>query len=284
MKEMRPRQLLIRFDICFCPHYNDTTTTKDSVMSTNTTPTRSNRWSANSSMESRKLSHKESDWNLPGTALPNTRTRHGGHGRPDLNRKGSVEKSCSDEDEDVGSDEEYAPNSSDMDDSETEADDLAPENTGKPPATRVILEVDSLTKMIYELSKCPDCNVPIDVDIKTTCIASHVKAACLNVECGYVLHSNLPAPMTMHEKSKDNYNRTTDYAVNVLHVLGMMCNGNGCSEAAKRLGLLGLPNDTTMEGRSFHIIEECIGRIIHELTDETLLENLIEEARLSMDN
>jgi len=195
-----------------------------------------------------------------------------------------VEKSSSDEDEDVGSDEEYAPSSSDTDDSETEADDLAPENTGKPPATRVILEVDSLTNMIYKLSKCPDCNGPIDVDIKTTCIASHVKAACLNVECGYILHSDPPAPATMHEKSNDNYHRTTDYAVNVLCVLGMMCNGNGCSEAAKMLGLLGLPNDTTMEGRSFHIIEERIGRIIRELTDETLLENLIEEARLSMEN
>jgi len=85
-------------------------------------------------------------------------------------------------------------------------------------------------------------------------------------------------------KSNDNCNRTTDCAVNVLHVLGMICDGNGCSEAAKMLGLLGLPNDETMEGRSFHTIEECIGRIICELTDEMLLKNLTEEAHLSMDN
>jgi len=154
----------------------------------------------------------------------------------------------------------------------------------KPPATQVILEVDSLTKIIYELSKCPECKGPIDIEIKTTCIASHVKAACLNVDCGYILHSDPPAPTTIHKKSNDNYNRNTDYAVNVLYILGMMCNGGGCSEAAKMLGLLGLPNDTTMEGRSFHIIEERIGPMIRELADEILLENLIEEVGFSIDN
>ena len=64
----------------------------------------------------------------------------------------------------------------------------------------------------------------------------------------------------------------------------MISNGSGSTEAAKILGLLGLPNDTTMEGRSFHIIEERIGPIIRQLTDEILLENLIEEVRLSIDN
>jgi len=47
---------------------------------------------------------------------------------------------------------------------------------------------------------------------------------------------------------------------------------------------MGLPNDTTMDGRSFHIIEERIGPIIRALTDEMLLENLTEEVRLSCDN
>jgi len=64
----------------------------------------------------------------------------------------------------------------------------------------------------------------------------------------------------------------------------MICNGDGCTEAARMLGLMGLPNDTTMDGRSFHIIEERIGPLMRQLTDEVLLENLIEEVRLSSDN
>jgi len=204
-----------------------------STDSDTTAPTacRSTQWVANSNKESRKLSNEESDWNLPGSALRSTRTRHGGHGRPNLNRRTSLSDSSMDGDDD-DDDGEFEP--------EPESSD----------------EDDSLTKMIYELSKCPECNDPIDIEIKTTCIVSHVKAACLNVDCGYILHSDPPAPTTIDEKSNDNYNRNTDYAVNVLYVLRMMCNGGGCSEATKILGLLGLPNDTTIEGRSFHIIEE----------------------------
>jgi hypothetical protein len=43
-----------------------------------------------------------------------------------------------------------------------------------------------------------------------------------------------------------------------------------------------LPNDTTMEGRSFGIIEGRLSKKIHELNADLLKENLIEEVRLSM--
>jgi len=84
----------------------------------------------------------------------------------------------------------------------------------KPPVTRAMLEVDSLMKVICELSKCPDCSGPVDVEMKTTCVASHVKAACLNIECGCILHSDPLAHTTTHEKSNHDCNRTTDCAVN----------------------------------------------------------------------
>jgi len=99
-------------------------------------------------------------------------------------------------------DEEFEQHSSSKDDNETEADDGALGVVIKPPATRFTLEVDALTKMIYKLSECPGCNGPVDIEIKATCVASHVKAACLNVECGCIFHSNPHAPMTMHKKSK----------------------------------------------------------------------------------
>jgi hypothetical protein len=58
------------------------------------------------------------------------------------------------------------------------------------------------------------------------------------------------APTTLHAANNDNYERTTDYAVNVLYVLGFMSMGDAHTEAGRLLGLLGLPNDTTMERES----------------------------------
>jgi hypothetical protein len=55
---------------------------------------------------------------------------------------------------------------------------------------------------------------------------------------------------------------------------------DGCTEAGRLLGLLGLPNDTTMESRSFTIIEERIGPAIRNITNNILHENLINEVKL----
>jgi hypothetical protein len=74
----------------------------------------------------------------------------------------------------------------------------------------------------------------------------------------------------------------TDYTMNVLYVVGCIANGNAHTEAGRLLGLCGLPNDTTMQSRSFAMIEERIGPIIRTLGDEILLNNLIEEVRLLM--
>jgi hypothetical protein len=86
----------------------------------------------------------------------------------------------------------------------------------------------------------------------------------------------------MHEVDDDGYERSTDYAINVLYILGFISMGDAHSEAARLLGLLGLPNDTTMETRSFTIIEERVGPFVRKVCKEILSENLIEEARLAM--
>jgi hypothetical protein len=75
----------------------------------------------------------------------------------------------------------------------------------------------------------------------------------------------------------------TDYAVNVLYVLGLVACGDGGKEAGRMLGLLGLPNDTTMEGRSFGIIEERTSCVICKLTRDVLHENLEDEVRRSIE-
>jgi hypothetical protein len=116
--------------------------------------------------------------------------------------------------------------------------------------------------------------------LSTLCLASTVSLDCSNEICGYTHDSGtgtLEATIGIQDHRKGD--RSTDYAINVLWVLGFISVGDGCTEAARLLGLLGLPNDTTMESRSFTIIEERISPYIHRLTDEILHENLTEEVR-----
>jgi hypothetical protein len=91
-----------------------------------------------------------------------------------------------------------------------------------------------------------------------------------------------PALPTIHAEDDGSYERMTDYAINVLYVLGFISVGDGSTEAGRLLGLLGLPNDTTMMNRSFGIIEQRIGKFMRDICDEILQSNIEEEARLSM--
>jgi len=68
--------------------------------------------------------------------------------------------------------------------------------------------------------------------------------------------------------------RNTDCAVNILFVLGFITSGDGGKEAERILGLLGLPNYTTMEKRSFTTIEEHITGPTQDLAKEVMFENL----------
>jgi hypothetical protein len=85
----------------------------------------------------------------------------------------------------------------------------------------------------------------------------------------------------MHDGG-DNYERMTDFAVNVLYVLGCISVGDGHTEAGRMLGLLGLPNDSTMMNRSFGMIEDRIGPFIRKHSNKIIMENLEAEAKLSM--
>jgi hypothetical protein len=69
-----------------------------------------------------------------------------------------------------------------------------------------------------------------------------------------------------------------------LYVLGVISNGDGGLEAERLLGLLGLPNDTTMEGKSFANIEDRIAPTILKVNNEIIHENLIEEVNNATPN
>jgi hypothetical protein len=123
----------------------------------------------------------------------------------------------------------------------------------KPANNRVVLKLDQIDKVFGQLA-CRECGDPVQVTVRNICIATSIGIECMNEECGFLYHPEPPAATTIHLERQDNFERSTDYAVNVLYVQGFMSMGDGGTEAARLLGLLGLPNDTTMKSRSFTII------------------------------
>jgi hypothetical protein len=157
---------------------------------------------------------------------------------------------------------------------------LLVEERNKPPASRVILEVSMLTNMFEKLCVCPQCGGKLSMSIKTVCSASSLVMSCPNGwKCGFIMYSDPPAAVNLD--NLDNREGSTDFAINVLYVVGFLSVGDGGTEAACLLGLLGLPNSTTTKTRSFTIIEERIGPAIRRVTSDMLLENLIAEVTAS---
>jgi hypothetical protein len=223
--------------------------------------------------ESRRLSNRESDWNLPGgSGLTGSRTRRDGKQKEPPPPSSSSDGAWDTEDEEDETEEE---------DEEAEMKLWQKE---KPPHKRVIMEVMHVHEAFDKFSKCPECMGPLVLDLNTVCIATSINISCMNPDCEFMSYSPEGgiAETTMHQG--DNFKRMTDYALNVLYVVGFISMGDAHTEAGRLLGLCGLPNDTTMKGRSFSMIEERIGPFIRELASEILLDNVIEEARLSMED
>jgi hypothetical protein len=228
--------------------------------------------------ERRRLGLEEEDWQgLVVGAVTASRTRGGGNGRPSLERAsfGVSETVVLDD-----SDSNTTGSGSDADD-ESSDDETVSKVAQKPPHTRVLLEVSHL-KSVFAKYPCPECMEPLELKIRTVCIASNLELICNNKECSYVSNFDRPCTTTIHVDERCSYERMTDYAANVLYVLGFMSVGDGPTEAGRLLGLLGLPNDTTMMNRSFGIIESRIAKHVRLLCDEIIGDNIDEEAKLSM--
>jgi hypothetical protein len=234
----------------------------------------------NTVREQARLKLQEDDWNLNGSIRSNssnTRTRNGGSGRPNLvKRVYNEQQSSSDSD----FQEALSELSSDDELYEEEEEQEDEEEWKKPPPTRFVLEYESLKKIMEKNCRCPKCNGPVEMKVKTLCLASNVMICCPKKDCGYVDVSDMPATSEVGTKTDDR-ERITDFSINVLYVLGFLTSGDGHTEAARMLGLMGLPNDTTMQSRSFGIIEERISPFIQSVTKDILLDNLAEEVRLT---
>jgi hypothetical protein len=238
-------------------------------------------WKPKPHTQRAKLAPRQSGWNLAGAASGTltTRTRHGGNGRPNLQRKVVIEMiDESDSSEGEKEEEEVA-----VEEEEEEAPIVVVARK-KPPATRAIVEVAQLTAAFAKFSVCPECHGSMDMAMKTICLASSITLKCCDEDCGFVYYGDPLAKAGHRENARDNRERSTYYAINVLYVLGFLSVGDGCKEAARLLGLLGLPNDTTMESRSFTIIEGRIGLAIRNLTKTILQENLTQEVKLTLQN
>jgi hypothetical protein len=253
------------------------------------------------SAQNGKLKPRESDWKLPGITgqAVTSRTRNGGTGRPSFgHRFVEVEALSSDSEEeqsevaeirapDVVVDDEEEEEQEDEDEGdEDEDDDEDDDEVKKPPATRVVLEVGPLSDILQKHCRCPECDGRVEVSLKSLCLATTITLKCSNPDCTYIdsMHPPAVAKINSLDRShrEDGKERMSDSAINLLYVLGFLSCGDGGTEAGRVLGLLGLPNDTTMERRSFGMIEERIAPSIKALTEEILLDNLCKEVKRSV--
>ena len=218
------------------------------------------KWSVDKKIEHSKLSSKEDDWNLAGyTGLLSPR------------RERKEQKFLGD-----SSSEESEWEEEESDDDTDEEEDISK----TPHATRLLMEAEPLRELIERNTKCPKCKGEIEVCFDTVTLATKMILKCKSSECCFISHGEFPTPASLPQ-FRDNRVRSTDYAVNILYVLSTIVNGNGSAEAGCMLGLLGLPNDTTMSTRMFSIIEDRIAPIVFSLYNDILVENLTEEVRLS---
>jgi hypothetical protein len=187
-------------------------------------------WVASAARERSKLANKEDDWNLNGKKVirtPPTRTRKGGNGRPNLAIKRIFHEessSCSsgrrNVDDSESEDSDWTPTNFDSEES-----DESEEEEGKPAATRVIIESDSVKDLMEKLGRCEQCNGFIEVCLQTVCLATSIVVTCKSPRCGFVCYSDGPAKVNIERP--DNRERSTDYAINILYILGFLSSGDG---------------------------------------------------------
>jgi hypothetical protein len=251
------------------------------------------RWRASCNRERAKLAASlEGNWNLSGISqssrspnITRTRTRKGGHGRPNLVKKEVNEmSSCSSGAGSApslsSSDSNWSYHESDDTDCNNGSDEEEEDDPKKPPTTRVIVKVEGLKSTLEMNSFCMQCDRRVSAILRTTCLATtRIMLKCKDRTCGFIYYSTPPSEIDIKDDMADHRERSSDYAVNILYVLGFISCGHGGTEAARILGLLGLPNDTTMQSRSFNIIEDHVSNKVQELTTDLLKENLIEEVR-----
>ena len=146
----------------------------------------------------------------------------------------------------------------------------------KPPSSRILLERDPMTKLMESHIFCPLCSNPVVVSFPSIGIASCCRIQCSSDLCNYI---QIDRPRTCDVDLPEGsgsplIERTTDYPANVLYILSLLACGDGGKEGERILGFLGLPNSTTMEKRTFPVVEERLSATIQGVTNDICKENL----------
>ena len=248
--------------------------------------TKSSTWAPSASIEAKKLRSKQdaTPWNIAGTGSPvkgRTRGKKVVLFRPATpDNDGLLCSPCPGrKKKDTGRKRLFSPSSTDDNSAVSSlTGGSSSRSEDKAPSTRFIGETSAMIKMMEEFMVCPLCNDKVSVTM--TCIGSGIatftRLQCTDKTCSFV-HVDTPlsanVPLTA-DSGSEKIKRNTDFAVNVLYVLGLMASGDGGTEAARLLGLLGLPNSTTMQARTFGNVEKQIGPVIQEIADELIVDNI----------
>ena len=231
--------------------------------------TPSSYWTANAESETQRLNPSSPSWSgLAGT------------GTFSLDRRGRGER--------AKKRKLFGDSSSEEEEQEEPAgvDDPEEELTVLPAPTsyaRVLLEAGPLKEFMESHIRCLKCGSSVSMKYSHLTLATTYAVRCNSGVCSFIAYSGTPQKASIPLPVGSNrIERNTDFAVNILYVLGFLTSGDGGKEASRLLGLLGLPRSTTMEGRSFPTIEHRIGPTLRELTDTLMLQNLEEEVEVTM--
>ena len=247
----------------------------------------SKKWRASERSESKKLASAEKGWTLAGGDSTSSIARTRGSSKKAAAAAAPVEEDnppvadvAALPDDDVSTLTNTAAGST-TSTTTSRSRSYSPHHLRKPAPSRVILNVNSLKTMLeMHLAPCPHCRSRLVVTFPTTCIASGCQLRCpqYGKDCQFTATA-APEVTEFVTAGTLNICRNTDYAVNILYVLGFIASGDGGTEAARLLGLLGLPNSTTMQSRSFGNIEDSIGPTVVKLGDRIIYDNLCEEVK-----
>ena len=149
-----------------------------------------------------------------------------------------------------------------------------------PGPFRSLVENESLASLIQQVTICRKCRIvdTLEVTFPSVSLATTPTIRCRN--CGVLGMS--PLSMTSLERGKRGNIKISDYAVNVLYVLGFLTLGDGGTEAQKVMGMLGLPNIQSMEKSTFPKVERSISPSLETVVQSALKENLLAEVQATM--
>ena len=250
------------------------------------------KWRASSEKEKRKLGVAEAGWNLATGVEEGRRTRGTtrkkappeDHAEPPINDVIPATTTADEDDVSALSLTTNAVGAASTSTTTSRSRSYSPHHLRKPSASRVLLDASPLKTMLeMHLAPCPHCRSRLEVSFPTVCVASGCQLKCPEKECPFTATSTpeLTEFVISSSGSSQKIGRNTDYAANILYVVGFIASGDGGTEAARILGLLGLPNSTTMQSRSFGNIEDAIGDTIKKLGDRIIFDNLCAEVKAS---